>query len=257
MTLVFKDNKKRSLEFKEERLKKFLSEKMGVTDERFTRKLSSMIQKKDEIKAEEITQLIIKTGLENIDIDSPEWSFSVAKVLLRKLYKEASRNRAYESDVSYGSYYGLLKTLGSKGIYTSDILEKYTKEEIQEASKFIDPSKDLLFDYAGLYHLSTRYLARGFEKETYELPQERFLTIALTLMQEEKENRLEKVKEAYWALSNLYMTVATPTLTNAGRKGGQLSSCFIDTVDDSLEGIYNSNTDVATLSKFGGGIGKQ
>src|SRR5690625_5119200 len=62
-------------------------------------------------------------------------------------------------------------------------------------------------------------------------------------------------KEAYWAMSNLYMTVATPTLTNAGKTHGQLSSCFIDTVDDSLQSIYNSNTDIATLSKNGGGIG--
>src|SRR5699024_2451763 len=59
----------------------------------------------------------------------------------------------------------------------------------------------------------------------------------------------------YWALSNLYMTVATPTLTNAGKTHGQLSSCFIDTVDDSLQSIYDSNTDVAKLSKNGGGMG--
>ncbi|MBW5798231.1 ribonucleoside-diphosphate reductase subunit alpha, partial [Listeria monocytogenes] len=70
-----------------------------------------------------------------------------------------------------------------------------------------------------------------------------------------KEKRMKLVEEAYWALSNLYMTVATPTLANAGKVGGQLSSCFIDTVDDSLQGIYDSNTDVARVSKHGGGVG--
>src|SRR5699024_1365670 len=65
----------------------------------------------------------------------------------------------------------------------------------------------------------------------------------------------ELVLEAYWALSQLYMTVATPTLANAGKTHGQLSSCFIDTVDDSLQSIYDSNTDIAQLSKNGGGIG--
>ncbi|KAG0919712.1 hypothetical protein G6F32_015996 [Rhizopus arrhizus] len=76
-------------------------------------------------------------------------------------------------------------------------------------------------------------------------------------MQEEKprERRMQLVGEAYWALSNLYMTVATPTLANAGKVGGQLSSCFIDTVDDSLQGIYDSNTDIARVSKHGGGVG--
>ncbi|MBU8909604.1 ribonucleotide reductase N-terminal alpha domain-containing protein, partial [Desertibacillus haloalkaliphilus] len=74
-------------------------------------------------------------------------------------------------------------------------------------------------------------------------------------VKEPKEKRLGLIKESYWAISNLYMTVATPTLSNAGKSYGQLSSCFIDTVDDSLRGIYDSNTDIATLSKSGGGIG--
>ncbi|EGP8435017.1 ribonucleoside-diphosphate reductase subunit alpha, partial [Listeria monocytogenes] len=118
------------------------------------------------------------------------------------------------------------------------------------------PEKDKLFTYNGLYLLATRYLATDSERNVYELPQERWLTIALYLMQNEpKEKRMKLVEEAYWALSNLYMTVATPTLANAGKVGGQLSSCFIDTVDDSLQGIYDSNTDVARVSKHGGGVG--
>jgi ribonucleoside-diphosphate reductase alpha chain len=103
--------------------------------------------------------------------------------------------------------------------------------------------------------LMDRYVAVDFNKKPVELPQERWLVIAMTLMQDETDNRLEKVAESYWAMSNLYMTVATPTLSNAGKPHGQLSSCFIDTVDDSLQGIYDSNTDIANLSKYGGGIG--
>ncbi|WP_344339714.1 ribonucleotide reductase N-terminal alpha domain-containing protein, partial [Kitasatospora putterlickiae] len=88
------------------------------------------------------------------------------------------------------------------------------------------------------------------------MPQERWMVIAMHLMQkEDPADRRRYVAEAYWALSNLYMTVATPTLTNAGKTHGQLSSCFIDTVDDSLQSIYDSNTDIAKLSKNGGGIG--
>src|SRR5699024_4108109 len=71
----------------------------------------------------------------------------------------------------------------------------------------------------------------------------------------EQKKRRSLVVEAYWALSHLYMTVATPTLANAGKTHGQLSSCFIDTVDDSLQSIYDSNTDIAKLSNNGGGIG--
>src|SRR5699024_10036789 len=110
--------------------------------------------------------------------------------------------------------------------------------------------------YLGLYTLATRYLATDHDKNIYELPQERWMIIAMYLMQDEdKSKRSSLVEEAYWALSNLYMTVATPTLNNAGKSHGQLSSCFIDTADDSLQSIYDSNTDIAKLSKNGGGIG--
>ena len=88
------------------------------------------------------------------------------------------------------------------------------------------------------------------------MPQERWMIIAMHLMQDENsEKRMDYILEAYWALSNLYMTVATPTMNNAGKTHGQLSSCFIDTVEDSLQSIYDVNTDVAQLSKNGGGIG--
>ncbi|EAC3536342.1 ribonucleoside-diphosphate reductase subunit alpha, partial [Listeria monocytogenes] len=159
-------------------------------------------------------------------------------------------------DDKYGSYVGLQESLGERGIYSGNILKNYSKEDLIAAGKLIDPEKDKLFTYNGLYLLATRYLATDSERNVYELPQERWLTIALYLMQNEpKEKRMKLVEEAYWALSNLYMTVATPTLANAGKVGGQLSSCFIDTVDDSLQGIYDSNTDVARVSKHGGGVG--
>jgi ribonucleoside-diphosphate reductase alpha chain len=77
----------------------------------------------------------------------------------------------------------------------------------------------------------------------------------VNMQDEDVAKRNQLVAESYWALSNLYMTVATPTLSNTGLASGQLSSCFIDTVDDDLVSIYNSNTDVARLSKGGGGIG--
>ncbi|HHQ0951584.1 TPA: ribonucleoside-diphosphate reductase subunit alpha, partial [Listeria innocua] len=162
----------------------------------------------------------------------------------------------YNDDDKYGSYVGLQESLGERGIYSGNILKNYSKEDLIAAGKLIDPEKDKLFTYNGLYLLATRYLATDSERNVYELPQERWLTIALYLMQNEpKEKRMKLVEEAYWALSNLYMTVATPTLANAGKVGGQLSSCFIDTVDDSLQGIYDSNTDVARVSKHGGGVG--
>ncbi|MFS0750187.1 ribonucleoside-diphosphate reductase subunit alpha [Oceanobacillus sp. 1P07AA] len=198
---------------------------------------------------------LINVALENMDEASPNWGFAAARIYVEKLYREASKNRGY-TEGSYGSFYTLLEQLTEKGIYTPSLLQKYTKDDIEVFGKAIQPERDQLFNYLGIYTVATRYLATDHEKNVYELPQERWMVIAMHIMQDEPaDKRQEYVLEAYWALSNLYMTVATPTLTNAGKTHGQLSSCFIDTVDDSLQSIYDSNTDIAKLSKNGGGIG--
>ncbi|QHS24148.1 ribonucleoside-diphosphate reductase subunit alpha [Virgibacillus sp. MSP4-1] len=199
---------------------------------------------------------LVKRALENIDEGSPDWTFVASRIYLDELYHQAAANRGYAPSVCYGNFYELIQILTDKGIYTDKLLKVYPKEEIDYYAGLMEPERDLLFNYLGLYTLATRYLARDHEKQTYELPQERWMVIAMHLMQrEDPADRRRYVAEAYWALSNLYMTVATPTLTNAGKTHGQLSSCFIDTVDDSLQSIYDSNTDIARLSKNGGGIG--
>lgn len=205
---------------------------------------------------EEITDRLVKNALENIDEANPDWTYFASRIYLEQLYKEAATNRQYKKATKYGDLYHLIQTLTEKGIYTPVLLKKYTKEEIDFFHAHIDPKKDKLFNYLALYTLATRYLATDHEKNVYELPQERWMIIAMHLMQnEDQTKRKQLVVEAYWALSNLYMTVATPTMNNAGKTHGQLSSCFIDTVDDSLQSIYDVNTDVAQLSKNGGGIG--
>ncbi|WP_425509057.1 ribonucleoside-diphosphate reductase subunit alpha [Virgibacillus doumboii] len=202
------------------------------------------------------TDSLIKLALENIDEANPDWTFAASRIYLHQLYESAAVNRGYDANIRYGNFYELIFMLTEKGIYSHRLLSKYTKEDIDYFDKIIQPERDLLFNYLGLYSLATRYLATDHNKNTYELPQERWMIIAMHLMQDEDPKyRNQYVTEAYWALSNLYMTVATPTLTNAGKTHGQLSSCFIDTVDDSLQSIYDSNTDIAKLSKNGGGIG--
>ncbi|WP_425435197.1 ribonucleoside-diphosphate reductase subunit alpha [Oceanobacillus rekensis] len=205
---------------------------------------------------EKATDIMIKIALENIDETNPEWTYVASRIYLQQLYRHAAENRNYSQDNRYGSLFELVQTLTDKGIYAPNILSKYTESEMNYFEQLIQPDRDLLFNYLGIYTIATRYLATDHHKNSYELPQERWMIIAMYLMQDEDgEKRSKLVEEAYWALSNLYMTVATPTLTNAGKTHGQLSSCFIDTVDDSLQSIFDSNTDIAKLSKNGGGIG--
>lgn len=231
------------------------SKGLKINTDKYEEKALSQINQDDTKKI--VDDKLIKTALENIDEAEPDWTFLASRIYINSLYEDASVNRGY-SDLNskYGDFYQLINLLTKEGIYSSVLLEKYSKEEIAELENSIVPERDLLFNYLGIYTLATRYLATDHAKNTFELPQERWMIIAMYLMQDEnKNNRLNLVKEAYWALSNLYMTVATPTLNNAGKTHGQLSSCFIDTVEDSLQSIYDSNTDIANLSKNGGGIG--
>ncbi|WP_442961989.1 ribonucleoside-diphosphate reductase subunit alpha [Pseudogracilibacillus sp. SO10305] len=199
---------------------------------------------------------MIKIALENIDEANPDWTYFASRLYAAQLYEQAAANRGYDPAEKYGDFYTLIDQLTNKGIYTNKLLEKYTKEEIDLLGSKIEQERDSLFHYLAIYTLATRYLATDHEKNVFELPQERWMIIAMHLMQDENsEKRMDYILEAYWALSNLYMTVATPTMNNAGKTHGQLSSCFIDTVEDSLQSIYDVNTDVAQLSKNGGGIG--
>lgn len=194
-------------------------------------------------------------ALSFLDEQEPFWTFVAARIYLAEVYSQQAERRGTTADAVYTKFAENVRILSKKGIYNPSIMESYSNEELEQLGNLLVAKRDSLFTYIALKTLLDRYVAKDFNKDIVELPQERWLVIAMTLMKDEKENRLEKIKEAYWAMSNLYMTVATPTLSNAGKPHGQLSSCFIDTVDDSLQGIYDSNTDVATLSKFGGGIG--
>lgn len=237
-------------------LVQYALEAVKVAKEEFNLNADGLEEKIKSVGADEANEQAMFYALDSVDIDVPEWTFVAARFLLNQLYDQASKNRGYDRKLKYGNLYELITTLIDNGVYNSKLLELYSKEEIDELQLSIVPERDHLFSYIGLFLLSDRYLATDKNKRVFELPQERFMIIAMTLMQEEaKEKRLDLIREAYWAMSNLYMTVATPTLSNAGKSHGQLSSCFIDTVNDDLQAIYDSNTDIAQLSKNGGGIG--
>lgn len=239
-----------------EKVMQQLEEEFGKEDlELLRRKHERLEDKHPEYTLVEWTRALALEALSLLDELEPYWTFVAARLLLAEIYEEYAALRHVQPTEVYQAFPKQVQELVEKGLYDPALAEAYTPEELQQLAAAMEPKRDKLFTYIGLKTLMDRYVTREHDNTPIELPQERWMVIAMTLMQNESDNRLDKVKEAYWAMSNLYMTTATPTLSNAGKTHGQLSSCFIDTVDDSLQGIYDSNTDVATLSKFGGGIG--
>lgn len=207
---------------------------------------------KPEMSSDERLSALIKAAVELTTQEAPDWEFIAARLLNFQL-TEKQEKQARISDIH--SFYEKLRYLTNEGLYGSYILDSYSQQEIEEAAGFICPERDKLFNYSGLDLLSKRYLIRTHSHEPMESVQEMYLGIALHLAMPEKRDRLQWVRKFYDLLSKLEVTMATPTLSNARKPYHQLSSCFIDTVPDSLEGIYRSIDNFAMVSKFGGGMG--
>lgn len=207
---------------------------------------------KPEMDTAELLAALTKAAVELTSPEAPKWEFVAARLLnlsfSLRLETELSRRGIH-------TLYDKLRYLTDEGLYGSYILEHYSRAEIGEAEAFLCPERDKLFTYSGLDLLLKRYVIHTRQHVALETPQEMFLGIALHLAMEEKSDRLGWVKKFYDMLSRMEVTMATPTLSNARKPYHQLSSCFIDTVPDSLEGIYRSVDNFAQVSKFGGGMG--
>ncbi|WP_294404226.1 ribonucleoside-diphosphate reductase subunit alpha [uncultured Clostridium sp.] len=205
----------------------------------------------------EIRKSLIQVSLELTTDMEPDWQFAASRIYTYELYDEVRKNRGINNTEDlYKNYYDFISELTERGLYGKYILENYSREDILELEETIKPERDFIFNYSGISLLSKRYLVQDYNRNPVELPQQMFMGIAMHLaIPEEKSKRVYWAKRFYDVLSSLKATMATPTMSNARKPFYQLSSCFIDTVEDSLEGIYKSLDNFAQVSKFGGGMG--
>jgi len=200
---------------------------------------------RDGITSKEIQQTLIKTAVDKIDIDAPNWTFVASRLFMFNLYHQVNGFSGYCSLAKYferGEKEGRL-LLGLSDMYDLDELEKH-----------IVPERDMLFNYLGVKTLYDRYLIKDSQSNPIELPQHMFMAISMFLAQKE-ENKQEWAIKFYDMISQFEVMLATPTLSNARTTRHQLSSCYIGSTPDNIEGIFDSYQEMAMLSKFGGGIG--
>ncbi|KXO16806.1 ribonucleoside-diphosphate reductase, alpha subunit [Clostridiales bacterium KA00134] len=202
-------------------------------------------------KDKEALGLLIRAAAELTSKEAPKWEYIAGRLLNLDLKLDLEENL---KELNSSSFYDKIKYMENLGLYGKYILDSYTKEEIDQLETYMDKSRCELLTYSALDLLIKRYLIRTHDGKILESPQEMYMGIAMHLMLKEKD-RLKWVKKSYDILSKLQITVATPTMSNARKPFHQLSSCFIDTVPDSLEGIYRSIDNFAQVSKHGGGMG--
>ncbi|WP_096028437.1 ribonucleoside-diphosphate reductase subunit alpha [Campylobacter lanienae] len=229
------------------KIKKYTSEAVAGLDNVSLSELEvdAKIQFRDNITTEEIQQTLIKTAVDKIDIDRPNWTFVAARLFLYDLYHKATGFSGYNSLENY-----LIK--GEKeGRILLGLKEKY---DLDDLNNYIKPERDMQFTYLGIKTLYDRYLIKDKNGKPIELPQQMFMAIAMFLAQNELDSQ-GWAKKFYDIISKFEVMLATPTLSNARTTRHQLSSCYVGSTPDNIEGIFDSYKEMALLSKFGGGIG--
>ena len=207
---------------------------------------------KPSMNEEECYAALVKAAVELTTPEAPNWEF-IASRLLNYSFQNNLTNVMNKYGIT--CLYEKIRYMCDKGLYGDYILTHYSRIEIDEAEGFIVKDRDKLFTYSGLDLLLKRYVIHDHNHVPLETPQEMFMGIALHLCMNEKIDRMKWVKRTYDMLSRLEVTMATPTMSNARKPYHQLSSCFIDMVPDSLDGIYRSLDNFAKVSKLGGGMG--
>lgn len=214
----------------------------------------------DNIKTSDIHDGLIRAAGTLISQEKPNYTYVASRLLLQKLYKQ----------ICGGIEYPYLGTYLNAGINESTldpilIDERFDLNQLNEA---IQPDRDLLFKYLGLQTLADRYFVRGQQKigqeaPILEMPQHFWMRVAMGLSLNE-EDPTKAAIETYNALSTMQYVNSTPTLFNSGTKHSQMSSCYLNTVADTIsanEGdhhyasIFGTIEECANLSKYAGGIG--
>lgn len=213
--------------------------------------LDASLQLYDKIPTKEIDKALIMSARSKIEKE-PNYAYVSARLLLHNLYKEVFGEGFTTEDFEekYKKHFiGNIKKLVRQQRLSKDLLS-YDLEELADA---LAPERDDLFKYLGIQTLYDRYFIH-LKGRRMESPQSFYMRVAMGLCLNE-ENKEQKVIEIYNMMSEFRYSPSTPTLFNSGTKRSQLSSCYLSTVHDSIDGIFGTIHGQARLSKYAGGLG--
>lgn len=213
--------------------------------------INSHIQFYNGIMTSDIHETLVKSAADLISTEAPDYQYMAARLALFHIRK-----------IAYGDYtptrlYKHIQSMIEKGIYDSEILEKYTEEEINIIESFVDHDRDLNFAYAGIKQMEGKYLVQNrVTKKVYESPQIAFVLIPTCLFSDyPKETRLDYINKFYDALSSFKISLPTPIMAGVRTPTRQFSSCTVIDCDDSLDSINAATSSIVKYISQRAGIG--
>ncbi len=205
----------------------------------------------DGVPMEEVYKASILASRTLIEKD-PDYTYVTARLLMHTIAKEILGKEVTQDQMAE-EYINYFPQFIKKGVDNDLLDEKLLQFDLKKLASALKPERDLQFDYLGLQTLYDRYFLH-VRKQRIEMPQAFFMRVAMGLSLNEI-NREARAIEFYEILSSFDFMSSTPTLFNSGTLRSQLSSCYLTTVPDDLDGIYESIKENALLSKFAGGLG--
>ena len=205
----------------------------------------------DGVPIEEVYKAAILAARTLIEKE-PDYTFVTARLLLHTIAKEVL-GEALSLPQLAGRYADSFAPFIHRGVEHELLDERLLQFDLARLGAALKPERDLQFDYLGLQTLYDRYFLH-VRKQRIELPQAFFMRVAMGLALNEIDREARAI-EFYEVLSSFDFMSSTPTLFNSGTRRSQLSSCYLTTVPDELDGIYESIKENALLSKYAGGLG--
>lgn len=215
--------------------------------------MNANLQFFDGIKTSDIQEILIRSANDLISLEAPNYQFVAARLLLFGLRK-AVYNGHPDGHPPLKEH---VERCVVRGVYDHTILSKYTDEEWEKLSSFMDHDRDYLFTYAGIRQVADKYLVQDRSSgEVYETPQFMYMMIAATLFQDDdKFYRLEYVKKYYDAISKHRINIPTPVMAGVRTPLRQFASCVLVDVDDTLDSIFSSDMAIGYYVAQRAGIG--
>ena len=215
--------------------------------------MNANLQFFDGIKTSDIQEILIRSANDLISLESPNYQFVAARLLLFSLRKAVYNGHPD----GHPPLLEHVKKCVDLGVYDDGILSRYSEEEWEKLNSFMDHDRDYLFTYAGIRQVADKYLVQDRSSgEVYETPQFMYMMVAATLFQDDdKFYRLEYVKKYYDAISKHRLNIPTPIMAGVRTPLRQFASCVLVDVDDTLDSIFSSDMAIGHYVAQRAGIG--